>query len=91
VFSQYITEAVARQLELDLLGELAALLEEEHGPVDKALLTEAEAAWPRQIAAGGALVPDTEDSLKLAVGDQQAVRTLFRKDSERHAPAIPYD
>jgi len=45
-FSQYVTEAVARQLELDLLGELAALLEEEHGPVDEALLAEAEAAWP---------------------------------------------
>src|SRR5215470_6355194 len=39
-FSQYVTEAVARQLELDLLGELAALLEEEHGPVDEALLAE---------------------------------------------------
>jgi len=45
-FSQYVTEAVTRQLELDLLGELAALLDEEHGPVDEALLAEAEAAWP---------------------------------------------
>jgi Arc/MetJ-type ribon-helix-helix transcriptional regulator len=45
-FSQYVTEAVARQLELDLLGELAALLEQEHGPVDEALLAEAEAGWP---------------------------------------------
>jgi hypothetical protein len=45
-FSQYVTEAVARQLELDLLGELAAVLEEEHGQVDEALLAEAEAAWP---------------------------------------------
>lgn len=45
-FSQYVTEAVTRQLELDLLAELAAALEEEHGPVAERLLAEAEAAWP---------------------------------------------
>ncbi len=45
-FSQYVTEAVARQLELDLLAELAALLEDEHGPVPEAFLAEAGAAWP---------------------------------------------
>jgi len=45
-FSQYVTEAVARQLELDLLEELASLLEAEHGPVSERFLVEADAAWP---------------------------------------------
>ncbi|MBP2320915.1 Arc/MetJ-type ribon-helix-helix transcriptional regulator [Kibdelosporangium banguiense] len=45
-FSQYVTEAVARQLELDLLAELAALLEVEYGPVPEEFLAEAGAAWP---------------------------------------------
>ena len=41
-----MTDAVARQLELDLLGELADLLEREHGPVPAAALEEARCAWP---------------------------------------------
>jgi hypothetical protein len=45
-FSQYVTEAVARQLELDLLTELSELLAAEHGPVPKEYLAEAQAAWP---------------------------------------------
>jgi hypothetical protein len=45
-FSHYVAEAVARQLELDLLAELAVLLEAEHGPVPEEFLVEAEAAWP---------------------------------------------
>lgn len=45
-FSQYVTEAVARQLELDLLGELAALLESEYGPVSDEALDEARRSWP---------------------------------------------
>ncbi|SHJ85110.1 hypothetical protein SAMN05421803_110139 [Nocardiopsis flavescens] len=45
-FSRYVTEAVARRLETDLLVELVALLEEEYGPVDEAALAEAEALWP---------------------------------------------
>jgi Arc/MetJ-type ribon-helix-helix transcriptional regulator len=45
-FSQYVTEAVARQLELDLLGELAALLDAEHGPVGDEVLAEARHSWP---------------------------------------------
>jgi Arc/MetJ-type ribon-helix-helix transcriptional regulator len=45
-FSQYVTEAVARQLELDLLNELAVLLEAEYGPVPEEFLAEAGAAWP---------------------------------------------
>ncbi|MGH3070352.1 MAG: hypothetical protein ACRDOD_25985 [Streptosporangiaceae bacterium] len=45
-FSQYVTEAVSRQLELDLLVELSELLAAEHGPVPEKYLTEARAAWP---------------------------------------------
>ena len=45
-FSQYVTEAVARQLELDLLAELSELLAAEHGPVPEGYLAEARAAWP---------------------------------------------
>ncbi len=45
-FSHYVTDAVARQLELDLLAELSDLLEAEHGPVPEDVLAEARAAWP---------------------------------------------
>ncbi|MEV0089201.1 hypothetical protein [Saccharopolyspora sp. NPDC050642] len=45
-FSQYVTDAVAKQLELDLVAELAELLEAEHGPVPEEYLAEAGAAWP---------------------------------------------
>ncbi|MDI1459355.1 hypothetical protein QEZ54_00085 [Catellatospora sp. KI3] len=45
-FSQYVTEAVSKQLELDLLAELSALLEAEYGPVSEEALAEAGAAWP---------------------------------------------
>jgi Arc/MetJ-type ribon-helix-helix transcriptional regulator len=45
-FSQYVTEAVARQLELDLVDELASLLEAEHGPVQEEALAEARMSWP---------------------------------------------
>lgn len=45
-FSHYVAEAVARQLELDLLAELVALLDAEHGPISEELLAEAGAAWP---------------------------------------------
>ncbi len=45
-FSQYVTEAVARQLEVDLLAELSELLAADHGPVPEAYLAEARAAWP---------------------------------------------
>lgn len=45
-FSQYVTEAVARQLELDLLADLSELLTAEHGPVSEEYLAEARAAWP---------------------------------------------
>jgi Arc/MetJ-type ribon-helix-helix transcriptional regulator len=45
-FSQYVTEAVARQLELDLLAELSDLLTAEHGPVPEEYLAQARAEWP---------------------------------------------
>ena len=45
-FSQYVTEAVTRQLERDLLGELAALLQAEHGAVAAEMLVEARRSWP---------------------------------------------
>lgn len=45
-FSQYVTEAVTRQLELDLLAELSELLTAEHGPVPEEYTAEAHAAWP---------------------------------------------
>jgi Arc/MetJ-type ribon-helix-helix transcriptional regulator len=45
-FSQYVTEAVTRQLELDLLDELSELLTAEHGSVPEEYLAEARAAWP---------------------------------------------
>jgi hypothetical protein len=45
-FSHYVTEAVTRQLELDLLADLSDLLTAGHGPVPEELLAEARAAWP---------------------------------------------
>jgi Arc/MetJ-type ribon-helix-helix transcriptional regulator len=45
-FSQYVTEAVTRQLEMDLLAELSDLLASEHGPVPEEYLAEARAEWP---------------------------------------------
>src|SRR5215472_8926670 len=45
-FSQYVTEAVTRQFELDLLDELSELLTAERGPVPEEYLAEARGAWP---------------------------------------------
>ncbi|HEY2578863.1 MAG TPA: hypothetical protein VGI74_21365 [Streptosporangiaceae bacterium] len=45
-FSQYVADAVARQLELDLLAELSELLTAEHGPVPEEYMAEARTAWP---------------------------------------------
>jgi Arc/MetJ-type ribon-helix-helix transcriptional regulator len=45
-FSQYVTDAVTRQLELDLLAELSEMLEAEHGRVPDELIAEAETEWP---------------------------------------------
>jgi hypothetical protein len=38
--------AVTRQVELNLLAELADLLESEYGKVPEEYLAEAQAAWP---------------------------------------------
>jgi Arc/MetJ-type ribon-helix-helix transcriptional regulator len=45
-FSHYVTEAVARQLERDLLGDLSKTLEAEHGSVPEELLADARRSWP---------------------------------------------
>jgi Arc/MetJ-type ribon-helix-helix transcriptional regulator len=45
-FSQYVTEAVTRQLDRDLLADLSELLAAEHGPVPEKYLAEARSAWP---------------------------------------------
>jgi hypothetical protein len=45
-FSQYVTEAVTRQFELDLLTDLSELLALEHGPVPDMYRAEAQATWP---------------------------------------------
>src|SRR5262245_19012302 len=45
-FSRYVTDAVARQLELDLLGELSELLAADHGPIGEETLAEARQSWP---------------------------------------------
>jgi Arc/MetJ-type ribon-helix-helix transcriptional regulator len=45
-FSQYVTEAVTMQMELDLLRELSELLTAEHGEVPEEFLAEARQAWP---------------------------------------------
>jgi hypothetical protein len=45
-FSQYVTEAVARRLELDLLADLSGLLAAKYGPIPEEYLAEARAAWP---------------------------------------------
>lgn len=45
-FSRYVADAVARQLEMDLLAELAAQLDAEHGPIPEESIAEARAAWP---------------------------------------------
>lgn len=45
-FSHYVTEAVSKQLELDLLSDLMETVEAESGPIPEEYLAEAEAAWP---------------------------------------------
>ncbi|WP_026127268.1 hypothetical protein [Nocardiopsis lucentensis] len=40
-FSAYVEKAVQRQIEQDMLGELVAAHEAEHGPLDPARVTEA--------------------------------------------------
>lgn len=44
--SQYVTEAVAERLRLDLLDELLDWLDEEYGPVPQKLVDEVASLWP---------------------------------------------
>ncbi|MDA2808290.1 hypothetical protein [Nocardiopsis suaedae] len=45
-FSSYVAAAVARQIEHDLLVDLADRMDEEDGPVAEELVREAGAEWP---------------------------------------------
>jgi Arc/MetJ-type ribon-helix-helix transcriptional regulator len=45
-FSRYVSEAVQRQIQLDLLNDLSAELAAEYGPVDDELVRQAMAEWP---------------------------------------------
>jgi Arc/MetJ-type ribon-helix-helix transcriptional regulator len=45
-FSRYVSEAVRHQIKLDLLDDLLAELEAEHGPVPEQLLEQARREWP---------------------------------------------
>jgi hypothetical protein len=45
-FSRYITDAVQEQIRLDLLDDLIAEWEAEHGPVPEELVEEAMREWP---------------------------------------------
>jgi hypothetical protein len=45
-FSQYVSEAVAQRLEHDLVAELLAMLDDEHGPVPEHMLEQARREWP---------------------------------------------
>jgi hypothetical protein len=45
-FSQYVSEAVAHRLGHDLLAELLAMLDDEHGPVPGHMLEQARREWP---------------------------------------------
>ena len=76
-----MTEAVARQLEVDLLTELSNVLATEHGPVPPEL-AEARAAWPDDDV-GGTLVLDAR-LVKLAAGDSRA-----RPPGDRYCPPRP--
>ncbi|MFF3403104.1 hypothetical protein ACFYW6_31970 [Streptomyces sp. NPDC002659] len=44
-FSRYVTQAVERQLRLDMLGEVVDAYVAEHGPIDEELIRKAEAEW----------------------------------------------
>jgi Arc/MetJ-type ribon-helix-helix transcriptional regulator len=45
-FSHYVSEAVRHQVKRDLLDDLLAELEAEHGPVPEELLEQARREWP---------------------------------------------
>jgi hypothetical protein len=45
-FSRYVSEAVQEQVRLDLLDDLIAGFEAEHGPIPEELVREAMREWP---------------------------------------------
>ena len=45
-FSRYVTEAVSREFQHDLLGELLDELDAEYGPVPEELVQQARREWP---------------------------------------------
>ena len=45
-FSRYVTVAVQERVRLDLLADLSAELEAEHGPVDEDQVEQAMREWP---------------------------------------------
>jgi len=45
-FSRYVTDAVQEQVRLDLLDDLVAEFEAEHGPIPEELVREAMREWP---------------------------------------------
>ena len=45
-FSRYVTDAVEEQIKLDLMDDLIAEFEAEHGPVPEELVEEAMREWP---------------------------------------------
>ena len=45
-FSRYVTDAVSREFQHDLLGELLDEFEEEYGPIPEELLRKAMREWP---------------------------------------------
>jgi hypothetical protein len=45
-FSRYVTDAVQEQVRLDLLDDLLAEFEVEHGPIPEELVQEAMRQWP---------------------------------------------
>jgi hypothetical protein len=45
-FSRYVTDAIQEQVRLDLLDDLVAEFEAEHGPIPEELVREAMREWP---------------------------------------------
>jgi malonyl CoA-acyl carrier protein transacylase len=45
-FSRYVTEAVSREIQHDLLGDLLDEFEAEYGPIPEELIEQARREWP---------------------------------------------
>lgn len=46
--SRFVARAIAHELEREQLGAFLAELERDHGPVPKALVTQARRSWPKR-------------------------------------------